>query len=72
MYKHKKLYYVFIFVNVILQADPNKPILIAGDPERIHMKAVDEAGGVKYLQNQMDTCAKLSKTLNVEPMKPCT
>lgn len=53
-------------------ADPNKPILIAGDPERIHMKAVDEAGGVKYLQNQMDTCAKLSKTLNVEPMKPCT
>lgn len=50
--------------------DPNKPILIAGDPERLHMKAVDEAGGVKYVKNQMDTLEKLSKSLKVKKITP--
>lgn len=49
--------------------DPSNPILIAGDPERNHMKKVDEEGGVKYTENQIITCTNLSKRLGVSPIK---
>lgn len=52
----------------ILKADSFKPVLVAGDPERIHMEAVDKAGGVRYVQDQHDTCQKLSETLKVKPL----
>lgn len=47
----------------------DNPILIAGDPERSHMKKVDAEGGVRYTENQIKTCAELSKRLGVEPIK---
>lgn len=50
------------------QTDPSKPVLVAGDPEKQHMDAVDKAGGVRYLPNQMETCKKLSKLLKVKPL----
>lgn len=49
--------------------DPSKPVLIAGDPERAHMKKVDEDGGFFYVENQIQSCNKLATMLNVEPMK---
>lgn len=49
--------------------DPSNPILIAGDPERIHMKKVDAEGGVRYTENQIKNCMELSKRLGVSPIK---
>lgn len=58
------------YIRQMTPVDPSKPVLVAGDPERLHMKAVDETGGVKYVPNQMETCARLSEELNVPPLKP--
>lgn len=49
--------------------DPKNPVLIAGDPERNHMKQVDGAGGVKYTDNQIKTCNELSKRLGIAEIK---
>ncbi|XP_025831131.1 uncharacterized protein LOC108734416 [Agrilus planipennis] len=50
--------------------DKSKPVLVAGDPERIHMASVDKAGGITYIQNQIDNCNKIAKELNVKPLQP--
>jgi LDH2 family malate/lactate/ureidoglycolate dehydrogenase len=50
--------------------DPDKPVLVAGDSERLHMKAVDEAGGIRYIQDQLDTCEKVAQDLNIRPLQP--
>ncbi|XP_018321510.1 uncharacterized protein LOC108734440 [Agrilus planipennis] len=52
------------------RVNPNEPVLIPGDPEIMHMAAVDKAGGVRYLQNQMESCKTLAATYNVTPLKP--
>ena len=49
--------------------DPNNPVLIAGDPERIHMKKVDAEGGLNYHENQIKTCNELAVRLSVTPIK---
>ncbi|XP_075151446.1 putative oxidoreductase YjmC isoform X2 [Haematobia irritans] len=49
--------------------DPNMPVLVAGDKETMNMKAVDAAGGIQYLQNQLKTCETLSQRFNVHPMR---
>lgn len=49
--------------------DPNNPVLIAGDPERIHMKQVDKEGGVCYTPNQIKTCTELSQRLGIPPIQ---
>lgn len=43
--------------------------MIAGDPEKNHMKKVDLEGGVKYTENQLKTCASLSERLGIKPMQ---
>ncbi|KAL3288956.1 hypothetical protein HHI36_003400 [Cryptolaemus montrouzieri] len=48
--------------------ESDKPVKAAGDVERDHMKLVDEAGGVRYVKNQMDTCEKLSKKFGVSAL----
>lgn len=49
--------------------DPSNPVLIAGDPERNHMKEVDRVGGVRYTENQIKTCSELSKRLGIDMIK---
>lgn len=49
--------------------NPENPVLIAGDPERNHMKKVDASGGVTYTENQIKTCKALSERLGVSPIK---
>ncbi|XP_036220576.2 uncharacterized oxidoreductase YjmC [Bactrocera oleae] len=48
--------------------DPSKPVLVAGDKEDLNMKAVDKAGGIQYLENQLKTCAALAERLNIKPL----
>ncbi|KAL7643190.1 UNVERIFIED_CONTAM: hypothetical protein RMT77_006480 [Armadillidium vulgare] len=50
-------------------ADPSKPVLIAGDPERAHEQKVKEEGGITYHINQIKDSYLLGKILGVEPMK---
>ncbi|XP_050072800.1 uncharacterized oxidoreductase YjmC [Anopheles maculipalpis] len=49
--------------------DPNHPVLVAGDPERIHMAKVDQDGGLPYHVNQIKTCTELSERLGVKPIE---
>lgn len=42
-----------------------KPVLVPGDPERAHMKKVNEDGGIQYTGNQLDECDKLAEELNI-------
>lgn len=49
--------------------DPEKPVLVAGDPERNHMRQVDEAGGVRYVEDQLECCKRLAKELGVRPLR---
>jgi hypothetical protein len=44
-------------------------VLLAGDKEKNNMEAVNKAGGIQYLENQLQTCAKLAEKLKIEPLK---
>ncbi|KAG0713906.1 malate dehydrogenase [Chionoecetes opilio] len=50
-------------------ADPSKPVLVAGDPERQHIGKVEEEDGITYHINQINDSWKLAKALNVKPMQ---
>lgn len=45
-----------------------KPVLVAGDPERIHMAKIDSVGGIEYHENQLKSCSQLATKLNVKPI----
>lgn len=46
-----------------------EPVLIAGDPERHHMKKVDREGGITYHPNQLKASEEFAKHMGVRPMK---
>lgn len=50
------------------KVDPALPVLVAGDPERLNMAAVDKDGGITYHQNQIENCNKLATRLGIKPM----
>ena len=52
-----------------MQISTDKPVLVPGDPEQLHMDAVNKAGGVRYVQDQLDTCRKVAETLKVKPLQ---
>lgn len=51
------------------QIDPENPVLVAGDPERIHMESVDKDGGLVYSDNQLKTCESLATRLSIQPLR---
>ncbi|GAB1862598.1 Malate dehydrogenase [Camponotus japonicus] len=52
-----------------LPAAGEKPVLIAGDPERLHMKQVDREGGITYHPNQLKASEEFAEHMSVRPMK---
>ncbi|KAK8725253.1 hypothetical protein OTU49_010778 [Cherax quadricarinatus] len=50
-------------------ADPDKPVLAPGDPERFHVEKVKLEGGITYHINQITDSWKLAQVLGVQPMK---
>ncbi|GFG29274.1 hypothetical protein Cfor_07951 [Coptotermes formosanus] len=51
------------------KADPFKPVMVPGDPERNHMKLVDEEGGVPYHENQLKASEGTPDRLLPRPCK---
>nr|CAI5831107.1 unnamed protein product [Callosobruchus analis] len=52
--------------------DPDRPVIVPGDVERENEERVRKDGGIRYVQNQHDTNAKLSQELSVKPMGSVT
>ncbi|XP_002741248.3 putative oxidoreductase YjmC, partial [Saccoglossus kowalevskii] len=50
-------------------AEGESEVLVAGDPERIHMQQVDTEGGIRYHKNLGEFMNKLAQELGVEPLK---
>ena len=50
-------------------ADPNKPVLVPGDPERIAMEGVDQIGAILYTKDHIIAYRNLAEKLNVTPMQ---
>ena len=60
------------YMNLLRQTAPldeEKPVLIAGDPEREHMKKVDTDGGIQYHVNTVETFKTFAEKIGIEPMK---
>ncbi|XP_062849773.1 uncharacterized oxidoreductase YjmC-like [Trichomycterus rosablanca] len=53
-------------------ADPQKPVLAPGDPERKHMQLCQELGGIPYHLSVVNHMNKLASTLQVSPLLPTT
>lgn len=49
--------------------EPEKPVLVAGDPEKIHEEKVEEEKGIRYHPNQIETCTKLAQKLNIQSIR---
>jgi len=49
--------------------DPQKPVLVPGDPEKAHMKKCDKDKAIAYHVNQIKFVEDLAKSLNIEPPK---
>ncbi|XP_071444240.1 uncharacterized oxidoreductase YjmC-like [Hetaerina americana] len=56
-------------IRALEPVDPNKPVLVAGDPEKIHMKEVSYRGGILYHQGLIDAMSKLAEELNICPLR---
>lgn len=50
-------------------ADGETEVLVAGDPERIHMEKCDKQGGILYHPNQIKNANEIAASLNIAPMK---
>lgn len=49
----------------LVQVNEEKKVLVPGDPEHVHMKQVDEDGGIRYHENQLNNCDQLAVKLNI-------
>lgn len=52
-----------------LQADSARPVLVPGDPERMHMAEVDKRGGVSYVPQQITSAVRDHPTRIVQREK---
>lgn len=59
------------FIQEMRQLEPSesgKPVMVAGDPERTHIKKVEEDGGIHYHQNLVQAMKRLAEQLKVSEM----
>ena len=50
-------------------ADPFKPVLVPGDPERIALETVKQKGAIFYTVDHIITYKNLADKLGVKPMQ---
>ncbi|XP_046393170.1 uncharacterized oxidoreductase YjmC-like [Ischnura elegans] len=65
----ERLTHLLSTIRAMEPADPEKEVIVPGDPEKWHMKCVNEDGGITYHRNQIDALIKLAEELKIEPMK---
>ncbi|XP_013396084.1 uncharacterized protein LOC106163118 [Lingula anatina] len=51
-------------------ATEDKPVLVAGDPERLHMEKCDAQGGIEYHPNQIEFLNTVADKVKVAHIKP--
>lgn len=56
------------FIRRMRPMDPDKPVLVAGDPERMHMQKVNKQEGLRYSQDQISINTKLASEFKIKPM----
>ncbi|XP_045461618.1 uncharacterized oxidoreductase YjmC-like [Harmonia axyridis] len=49
--------------------DQAKPVLIPGDPARMHRKKVAKQQGIRYSQQQINTCQVFANMLRIKPLQ---
>ncbi|PSN40099.1 hypothetical protein C0J52_13746 [Blattella germanica] len=49
-------------------ADPKKPVIVPGDPERNFMRQVEKQGGIRYHQNLLKVLDDIASKYNVKPL----
>ncbi|XP_071443307.1 uncharacterized oxidoreductase YjmC-like [Hetaerina americana] len=64
-----RLSHLLSTIRAMEPANPEKEVLVPGDPEKWHMKIVDEQGGIIYHKNQIDSSMQLAQKLKIAPMK---
>ena len=52
----------------VLQADGETAVLVAGDPEREHMRKVRQDGGIRYHVNLLQAMVSIHKRLSAGNM----
>ncbi|KAG7273436.1 hypothetical protein CRUP_023661 [Coryphaenoides rupestris] len=52
-------------------ANPDSPVLTAGDPERAHLDKIEEMGGIPYHLNVVNFMNECGKRVGVSPLLPC-
>ncbi|KAM4601593.1 putative oxidoreductase YjmC [Polymixia lowei] len=52
-------------------AEPGRPVLAAGDPERENMARCEEMGGIPYHLNVVNFMNECAKKIGVNPLLPC-
>lgn len=57
------------FIRNLPPLDPDKPVLIPGDWERINMLKVKKYGGIRYPLKQLDDFSKIASMYGIQPMK---
>lgn len=53
----------------VLFSETDKPVLVAGDPERDHMALCDRLGGIPYPDAQIDFIHSLARSLKIDVPK---
>lgn len=49
--------------------NPDKPVLVPGDPERLSIKHVENIGAIFYTEDHIRTYRELASELQVKPMQ---
>jgi LDH2 family malate/lactate/ureidoglycolate dehydrogenase len=47
--------------------EEDKPVLVAGDPERLHINKCEKHGGIPYHPNQVKYAFDIATDLNIPP-----
>lgn len=50
--------------------DYENPVMVPGDPERVHTMMVADKGGIEYIKEELKWLQRLAEELGVEPLKP--
>lgn len=63
-----RLAHLIDLLHALDPVDPDKPVLVPGEPERICAEHVKQIGAIKYTPDHIITYRQLAQRLGVDPM----